>query len=418
MRHLLSLSLATAFVACVGAKTLAEPSSPKISEMEVSKLVGFYLVDPNATIDDVWSIDDDILVCKGEPMGFIHSKKKYTNFKLSLEWRWPPGKKPGNSGVLMRITDKSIMLPKCVEAQLQSGHAGDFWAFGGFQIDGNAERTTHRNSDEWGKMTGIRRAKAAEKTPGEWNKYEIMADGGTITLVINGQTVNRATDCDVVAGYIGLQSEGGEIHFRNLKLTPIEPKEEITLFNGKNIEGWSFRAADPNAKMEDTFSVADGVLCCTGRPAGYLHTTKKFTNYNLKLQWRWPKGSTPGNNGVLIRVHEGEHFHGNVWPRSIEAQLAHRNAGDIWNIGEFPMKVATERTEGRRTVKENLCNERPLGEWNDYEVVVNGGVITLIVNGLVQNRATGAKVMTGPIALQSEGAPIEYRNIRLIELDD
>jgi len=193
--------------------------------------------------------------------------------------------------------------------------------------------------------------------------------------------------------------------------------EEIELFNGKDLTGWSFRSPDPNAKMEDTFSVKDGVLRCTGRPAGYLQTDKKYTNYILKLQWRWPRDSRPGNNGVLVRILPGEHFHNNVWPKCVEAQLANRRAGDIFTIGQFPLKGDPQRTRGRYTAMAHPTNEKPQGEWNDYEIILQGGNLTLKVNGLVQNEATEVLEVPGTIGLQSEGAPIEYRNIRLVPLD-
>ncbi len=79
-----------------------------------------------------------------------------------------------------------------------------------------------KDHDPLGTFVGVGKIKANEKKPGEWNKYEITVDGGTITVVVNGEEVNRATDCDVVAGRIGLQSEGGEIHFRTVKLIPLE----------------------------------------------------------------------------------------------------------------------------------------------------------------------------------------------------
>ena len=190
--------------------------------------------------------------------------------------------------------------------------------------------------------------------------------------------------------------------------------EEIALFNGKDLSGWTFHLRDSEAKMKDVWSVANGVLRCTGKPVGYLRTEKKYTNYVLKLQWRWPEGIKPGNNGVLLRI-VGED---NVWPKSIEAQLHHTNAGDIFTIGEFPFKTDPDRTSGRRTTKLKPSNEKPQGQWNEYEIILKGTDLTLKVNGEVQNTATEVEEVAGTIGLQSEGAPIEYRNIRLKPLDD
>ena len=103
----------------------------------------------------------------------------------------------------------------------------------------------------------------------------------------------------------------------------------------------------------------------------------------------------------------------NVWPNSIEAQLHSRNAGDIWNIGDFEMTTDAKRTQGRRTIKAEETNEHPLGEWNRYRILLDGENLTLEVNGLVQNEAIDCAVLPGPIALQAEGAWIEFRKVEL-----
>ncbi len=179
---------------------------------------GHFLTKP-VKREEVWSVKNGILICKGTPGGYLATKKKYTNFKLVVEWRWP--KKPGNSGVLMRITGKPTMLPNCVEAQLQHQNAGDMYGFQGFKIDGDKSRKS-ANPNVLGGLTSVKKIMRNEKKPGEWNKYEITANGGKITVMLNGKKVNEATGCDVRAGQIGLQSEGGEVHFRTVQLTPIK----------------------------------------------------------------------------------------------------------------------------------------------------------------------------------------------------
>lgn len=177
-----------------------------------------FLVDENVAKEDVWSFNDDgVLVCTGEPMGYLCTKKDYKNFVLIVEWRWPGD--PGNSGVLMRISGDPKKLPHCVEGQLQSGSAGDFWAFHDFKIDG--EGLSVRETEEHGVIRGIKKTAAAENEPGEWNKYVIVARDGVITLRINGEVVNQTTDAQLTPGRIGFQSEGGEVHFRTIRLIPI-----------------------------------------------------------------------------------------------------------------------------------------------------------------------------------------------------
>jgi hypothetical protein len=152
---------------------------------------------------------------------------------------------------------------------------------------------------------------------------------------------------------------------------------------------------------------------CEGKPAGYIATTKSYTSFELTLDWRFDAEKGAGNSGVLMRVQNPD----KVWPRSVEAQLQSGNAGDIWNIDDFDMKTAPARTKGRWTGKMKPSNEKPLGEWNSYRIVLDGGKLEMWVNGELQNSATDVQLLPGRIALQSEGAHIEFRNIRLKPLD-
>lgn len=188
--------------------------------------------------------------------------------------------------------------------------------------------------------------------------------------------------------------------------------DKIELFNGKDTTGWKAFVPDLIKDKKDplsVWSVKDGVLQCAGRPIGYIQTEALYDNYVLELEWRFDPAKGEGNSGVLLRTVGDD----NVWPKSMEAQLQSKSAGDFWNIGEYKATVDKTRTEGRHTVKMHDTNEKPLGEWNKYRIVVNGGTIELWVNGLLQNIATNVEVNKGRIALQSEGAYIEFRNIAL-----
>jgi hypothetical protein len=188
--------------------------------------------------------------------------------------------------------------------------------------------------------------------------------------------------------------------------------ETVQLFNGKNLDGWTAFFRDGSTDPAQAFFVEDGILKCKGQPIGYLKTKKKYTSYELIVEWRFDPEKGAGNSGVLMRM-IGED---NVWPNSIEAQLHSRNAGDIWNIGDFEMTTDAKRTQGRRTIKAADTNEKPLGEWNRYRILMNGTDLVLEVNGLVQNVASDCKVVAGPICLQSEGAWIEFRKVELREI--
>ncbi len=166
---------------------------------------------------DTWSVDEGVLVCKGQPIGYIFTEKNYRDFILRLQWRFNPvTKKAGNSGVLLRQAGDHKVWPRCLEAQLHSGSAGDFWVIDNFPVTVAPERTKGRNT----KKTHFN-----EHAVGEWNEYEITVKGGSVRLVVNGELLNEATEAAHVAGRICLQSEGAEIHFRDIILIPLDGKK-------------------------------------------------------------------------------------------------------------------------------------------------------------------------------------------------
>jgi hypothetical protein len=200
------------------------------------------------------------------------------------------------------------------------------------------------------------------------------------------------------------------------QLTAIAAEEPVELFNGRDLQGWTFHLSDDNVRMEDVWSAKDGVLVCKGRPPGYLITKKNdFENYVLTLQWRWT--GEPGNNGVLVHVTEPGAL--GVWPKSLEVQLGHGNAGDFWVIGTtIEVENPEGRIEGRRHLNLTDNSEKRPGEWNEMEITCRGDEVIVKVNGDLVNRATSVSQTRGAIALQSEGAPIEYREIKLRKLEE
>ena len=154
MRRILCLSLVIAVAVCLtvpasaadkkpGQKKAGQKKSKPVKLFNGQNLDGWdcFLIEPDVKMEDVWSVEDGLLVSKGEPLGYLFTKKEFTNFRLTVEWRWAPGGEPGNSGVLLRIVGDAVsFLPKCVEAQLMHGSAGDIWAFYGAKVQGDKER--------------------------------------------------------------------------------------------------------------------------------------------------------------------------------------------------------------------------------------------------------------------------------------
>jgi hypothetical protein len=201
--------------------------------------------------------------------------------------------------------------------------------------------------------------------------------------------------------------------------TQQQKEEWIPLFNGKDLSGWE-TFLDPRAKdvrPEDIFTVQDGVIVCDGRVNGYLLTEKEYANYVLKLQWRWgEKVHQSRNSGVFVHV-VGEN---RIWPTGIEAQLMAGHAGDFWLVGDASLKVDPKRRDpriARHYFRMKNDAEKPIGEWNQYEIVCRGDSVRLIINGQLVNEGTEAKPNKGKILLQSEGAEIHFRDVKLRQLD-
>ena len=172
--------------------------------------------DGKSKAEDVWSVKDGILICKGKPTGYIRTFYAHKNYRLSLQWRWKSGTKRGNSGVLLHCEKSSKVWPKSIESQLMTGNAGDFFTIGGTTIEiPNADKRKRRRRH-------INLTDDSEKKIGEWNTMVVTCKGNTITVHVNGDLVNQASKASVTKGHIGLQSEGTEIHFRNISLTRLK----------------------------------------------------------------------------------------------------------------------------------------------------------------------------------------------------
>lgn len=190
------------------------------------------------------------------------------------------------------------------------------------------------------------------------------------------------------------------------------PQAKVMLFNGRDFSGWHrYLDGGANADQTGTWTISDGILRCSGKPAGYIRTTDEYENYKLTFEYRFAGES--GNGGVLLHIQPPDQ----VWPKSIEAQILDQNAGDFFVIAGSEFKEHTD-PEDRRVPKSQPSSEKPLGQWNTYEIVCDNNTITLFVNGVMQNRATETNIQRGYIGLQSEGVPLEFRNIILEPLPE
>lgn len=171
----------------------------------------FKLKDPAVDPSTVFVLHDGVLHIKGDPFGYIRTKKSYSDYKLHVEWRWPS--EPTNSGVFVHAQPPDSIWLRCVECQLQAGNAGDFVCMNGADMTQHIDKT---------KPFVKKIAPSSEKTPGEWNIMEVKCKSNTIEVHVNGVLQNKGTNVNLSEGSICLQSEGKEIEFRNVYLTKLK----------------------------------------------------------------------------------------------------------------------------------------------------------------------------------------------------
>jgi len=178
------------------------------------------------TSKDTWKVRDGLLICSGQPIGVMRSEKQYENFMLHIEWRHMEA--GGNSGVFVwsegtPAPDKQ--LPNGCEVQMLELE----WPFLNRQADGRPRPLAYVHGEVWGangmvtvpdNPRGIRSMSFENrcKGKGEWNTYDIVAIDGVIKLAVNGKFVNGISQASVRKGYLCLESEGSEIHFRNIRI--------------------------------------------------------------------------------------------------------------------------------------------------------------------------------------------------------
>ena len=182
--------------------------------------------DSNVRLRSPFIVRNGMLVSLGEPRGHLISDSSYRDYRLEIEYRFPAA--PGNAGVLVHAsTPRALygMFPRSIEVQMESGNAGDFWCIvEDIQVPDMERR--RGPPAEWGITEGkARRIKNltddSEKPLGQWNTMVIQAVGSSIKVWVNGDLVNDGFNATADRGRIAIQSEGSEVEFRKISLTPL-----------------------------------------------------------------------------------------------------------------------------------------------------------------------------------------------------
>ena len=209
-----------------------------------------------------------------------------------------------------------------------------------------------------------------------------------------------------------------------LSCATLSGKKSVSLFNGSDLTGWHVDVPkmdnDPNVKSP--FIVRDGMLVSLGTPNGHLITNAVYQNYRLEAEYRF--ASKPGNCGILVHASTPRSLYG-MFPKSIEVQMLHDNAGDFWCIGEDIKVPDMEKrrgpkekwgvTEGKARRILNLTDdsENPVGQWNTMIIECLGNAIKVWVNGDLVNYGYDCTAAKGQIAVQAEGSEVEFRKLEL-----
>ena len=197
-----------------------------------------------------------------------------------------------------------------------------------------------------------------------------------------------------------------------------------SLFNGKDLSGWHADVPDmdKDSTLRSPFIVRDGMLVSLGTPGGHLITDDIYENYRLEVEYRF--AGVPGNCGVLVHASTPRALYA-MFPKSLEVQMFHENAGDFWCIVE---DIKVPDMEKRRGVKENWGitegkerrifnltdgSEKPVGEWNAMTIECLNREVKVWVNGTLVNYGFDCTASKGQIAVQAEGSEVEFRKLLL-----
>jgi len=209
-----------------------------------------------------------------------------------------------------------------------------------------------------------------------------------------------------------------------LSCATLSQNQTISLFNGKDLTGWHVDVPkmDKDPNLKSPFIVRDGLLVSLGTPNGHLISDAVYQNYRLETQYRF--ADKPGNCGILVHASTPRSLYG-MFPKSIEVQMLHENAGDFWCIVEDISVPDMEQrrgpkdkwgmTEGKARRILNLTDgsEKPVGQWNTMIIECLNNAVMVWVNGDLVNHGSDCSASKGQIAVQAEGSEVEFRKMQL-----
>ncbi|MCA9009309.1 MAG: DUF1080 domain-containing protein [Planctomycetaceae bacterium] len=352
----------------------AESFVPLFNEKDLS---GWVLVN---TPPETWTVHDGMLVCSGKPIGEIRTEKMYQNFILEVEWRhMVPG---GNAGIFVwadDITARGVPFHRSIEVQVLENSYGQ-----------SPHHTTHGDifPIHGATMTPLNGRNGSRAFPTEerslpspqWNHYRIECRDGAISLSVNHKVVTQGTDASPRKGYICLESEGGVVHYRNLRLrelpNPTVAPEHVavanrgfvSLYSGLDLRGW--KIADSERAH---WQANDWVLAFDGKTdsgSSRLVTSKSLASPSCVIDLR------PLDGFVALTIGEG--------------------------VLEAPFVMSAEDA-----MCKSLFEKK---DWIRFEISVNEHKLILAANGQTMAEQLSLPLSDGPLSLTVTG-PAELANI-------
>jgi hypothetical protein len=352
---------------------------------------------------NTFTVRDGMIYSTGVPTGVMRTDRHYENFILELEWQHlKPG---GNAGLFVwsdPITSRGVPFTRSVEVQIIDGNdPAGLWTGHGdlFPIHGATFVPDRPHPKGWMRcLPSENRANPA----GQWNHYRVECRDGRVTLAVNGKVVSGGSQSKPRKGYICLESEGGPIYYRNLRIQELPssnpPAVEVagtdqgfvSLYTGVDLNGWQVRSGRIRG-----WQASDWTLRTTGATGGdipSLWTTKSLGDFELILDWRLTSALANANgSGVCLRGSE-----------TAVLELGNQATGSGSARGT-PAKARADK---------------PPGEWNRLEIQVRGGVVTARLNGLMVSEKVSLPGLPGrgPIGLMNPAASMEFANLYYREL--
>lgn len=392
---------------------------------------------------ETFTVRDGLIISTGQPNGVIRTDRHYENFVLELEWRHlKPG---GNAGVFIwsdALPAVGKPFTRSLEVQILDGRNTDTYTSHGdvFAIQGASMKPDRPHPS--GAMRCLPSELRCKPAP-EWNHYRIECRNGAIKLAVNGKEVSGGSASVPRKGYICLESEGTECHFRNIKLkelasTSVAAEETATLgdgfvslFSGLDFRGWKFEPGH-----EGHWTHSGQVIRYDGKSTGKtkdLWTAKEYRDFTLVADWRFP--SKPETKPLQLILPNGDDaLNADGTKKMVDVSFAGDSGLYLRGTSKAQVNITCKTIgsgeiygfrvdkkmppEVRAAVTPKVKADNLPGQWNRFEITLKGDRLTILLNGrtVIEKAQLLGIPETGPIALQHHGDPIEFMNLYIKEL--